>query len=153
MPTLKEFIKNVLQKENIKGDVDKIAKEIEKEARKQAVHGIACICDEEVREMTINIADLMLKNPDAYKDDKSKKETKVVEETVDDEEVVEEVKEEPKKVENKVKDKPKEQVKKVKEVKIEEPKETVEDEKPKKIEKGTFGKEMIVINVEQESLF
>ena len=153
MPTLKEFIKNVLQKENIKGDVDKIAKEIEKEARKQAVHGIACICDEEVREMTINIADLMLKNPDAYKDDKSKKETKVVEETVDDKEVVEEVKEEPKKVENKVKDKPKEQVKKVKEVKIEEPKETVEDEKPKKIEKGTFGKEMIVINVEQESLF
>lgn len=150
MPTLKEFIRSVLQKENIHGDVEKIAKEIEKEARKQAVHGIACICDEEVREMTINIADLMLKNPDAYKDDKSKKETKVVEETVDDEEVVEEVKEEPKKVENKVKDKPKEQVKKVKEEKIEEPK---EDDKPKKIEKGTFGKEMIVINVEQESLF
>lgn len=150
MPTLKEFIKNVLQKENIEGDVDKIAKEIEKEARKQAVHGIACICDEEVREMTINIADLMLKNPDAYKDDKSKKETKVVEETVDDEEVVEEVKEEPKKVENKVKDKPKEEVKKVKEVKVEESK---EDEKPKKVEKETFGKEMIVINVEQESLF
>lgn len=142
MPTLKEFIKNVLQKENIEGDVDKIAKEIEKEARKQAVHGIACICDEEVREMTINIADLMLKNPDAYKD-KPKKETKHI-----DEEVVEEVKEEPKKVIE-----PKEQVKKVKEVKAEEPKETVEDEKPKKVEKGTFGKEMIVINVEQESLF
>lgn len=142
MPTLKEFIKNVLQKENIEGDVDKIAKEIEKEARKQAVHGIACICDEEVREMTINIADLMLKNPDAYKD-KPKKETKHI-----NEEVVEEVKEEPKKVENKVK--PKEEPKKVKEVKIEEPK---EDEKPKKVEKGTFGKEMIVINVEQESLF
>ncbi len=148
MPTLKEFIKSVLQKENIHGDVDKIAKEIEKEAKKQAVNGIACICDEEVREMTINIADLMLKNPDAYKDDKSKKETKHI-----DEEVVEKVKEEPKKIENKVKDKPKEQVKKVKEVKVEEPKETVEDEKPKKIEKGTFGKEMIVINVEQESLF
>lgn len=142
MPTLKEFIRSVLQKENIHGDVDKIAKEIEKEARKQAVNGIACICDEEVREMTINIADLMLKNPDAYKD-KPKKETKHI-----DEEVVEKVKEEPKKVIE-----PKEQVKKVKEVKIEEPKETVEDEKPKKIEKGTFGKEMIVINVEQESLF
>ena len=142
MPTLKEFIKNVLQKENIEGDVDKIAKEIEKEARKQAVNGIACICDEEVREMTINIADLMLKNPDAYKN-KPKKETKHI-----NEEVVEEVKEEPKKVENKVK--PKEEPKKVKEVKVEEPK---EDEKPKKVEKGTFGKEMIVINVEQESLF
>lgn len=140
MPTLKEFIRSVLQKENIHGDVDKIAKEIEKEARKQAVNGIACICDEEVREMTINIADLMLKNPDAYKD-KPKKETKHI-----DEEVVEEVKEEPKKVIE-----PKKQVKKVKEVKVEEPKE--EDEKPKKIEKGTFGKEMIVINVEQESLF
>ena len=139
MPTLKEFIRSVLQKENIHGDVDKIAKEIEKEARKQAVNGIACICDEEVREMTINIADLMLKNPDAYKD-KPKKETKHI-----DEEVVEEDKEEPKKVIE-----PKEQVKKVKEVKAEEPK---EDEKPKKIEKGTFGKEMIVINVEQESLF
>lgn len=142
MPTLKEFIRSVLQKENIHGDVDKIAKEIEKEAKKQAVNGIACICDEEVREMTINIADLMLKNPDAYKD-KPKKETKHI-----DEEVVEEVKEEPKKVIE-----PKEQVEKVKEVKIEEPKETVEEEKPKKIEKGTFGKEMIVINVEQESLF
>lgn len=142
MPTLKEFIRSVLQKENIHGDVDKIAKEIEKEARKQAVNGIACICDEEVREMTINIADLMLKNPDAYKD-KPKKETKHI-----DEEAVEKVKEEPKKVIE-----PKEQVKKVKEVKVEEPKETVEDKKPKKIEKGTFGKEMIVINVEQESLF
>ena len=142
MPTLKEFIRSVLQKENIHGDVDKIAKEIEKEARKQAVNGIACICDEEVREMTINIAELMLKDPDAYKD-KPKKETKHI-----NEEVVEEVKEEPKKVENKVK--PKEEPKKVKEVKIEEPK---EDEKPKKVEKGTFGKEMIVINVEQESLF
>ena len=142
MPTLKEFIRSVLQKENIHGDVDKIAKEIEKEARKQAVNGIACICDEEVREMTINIADLMLKNPDAYKD-KPKKETKHI-----DEEVVEEVKKEPKKVIE-----PKEQVEKVKEVKVEEPKETVEDEKPKKVEKGTFGKEMIVINVEQESSF
>lgn len=142
MPTLKEFIRSVLQKENIHGDVDKIAKEIEKKARKQAVNGIACICDEEVREMTINIADLMLKNPDAYKD-KPKKETKHI-----DEEVVEKVKEEPKKVIE-----PKEQVEKVKEAKVEEPKETVEDKKPKKIEKGTFGKEMIVINVEQESLF
>lgn len=66
MPTLKEFIADVLKKENLQGDVNKIAKEIEKEARKQAVNGIACICDEEVREMTINIADLMLKNPDAY---------------------------------------------------------------------------------------
>lgn len=129
MPTLKEFIKNVLQKENIHGDVDKIAKEIEKEARKQAVHGIACICDEEVREMTINIADLMLKNPGAYID-KPKKETKHI-----NEEVVEEVKEEPKA-----------------EVK-EEPKKEVKEEEPKKIAKGTFGKEMIVINVEQESLF
>lgn len=142
MPTLKEFIADVLKNENLQGDVNKIAKEIEKEARKQAVNGIACICDEEVREMTINIADLMLKNPDAYKD-KPKKETKHI-----DEEVVEKVKEEPKKVIE-----PKEQVKKVKEVKVEEPKETVEDEKPKKIAKGTFGEEMIVINVEQESLF
>lgn len=140
MPTLKEFIADVLKKENLYGDVNKIAKEIQNEAKSRAINGIACICDEEVREMTINIADLMLKNPDAYKD-KPKKETKHI-----DEEVVEEVKEEPKKVIE-----PKEQVKKVKEVKAEEPKE--EDEKPKKIEKGTFGKDMIVINVEQESLF
>lgn len=129
MPTLKEFIRSVLQKENIHGDVDKIAKEIEKEARKQVVNGIACICDEEVREMTINIAELMLKDPDAYKD-KPKKETKHI-----DEEVVEKVKEELKA-----------------EVK-EEPKKEVKEEEPKKIAKGTFGKEMIVINVEQESLF
>lgn len=137
MPTLKEFIKNVLQKENIKGDVDKIAKEIENKARKQAVNGIACICDEEVREMTINIADLMLKNPDAYKEDKSKpkKVEKVIEEET--EEAIEEVKEEVK-AEPKVK---------------EEPKEEVKEEEPKKIAKGTFGKDMIVINVEQESLF
>lgn len=137
MPTLKEFIRSVLQKENIHGDVDKIAKEIEKEARKQAVNGIACICDEEVREMTINIADLMLKNPDAYKEDKSKpkKVEKVIEEET--EEAIEEVKEEVK-AEPKVK---------------EEPKEEVKEEEPKKIAKGTFGKDMIVINVEQESLF
>lgn len=141
MPTLKEFIADVLKKENLIGDVNKIAKEIQNEAKSRAINGIACICDEEVREMTINIADLMLKNPDAYKD-KPKKETKHI-----DEEVAEEVKEEPKKVIE-----PKEQVEKVKKVKVEEPKE-VEDEKPKKIEKGTFGKEMIVINVEQESLF
>lgn len=137
MPTLKEFIAAVLKKENLNGDVDKIAKEIEKEARKQAVNGIACICDEEVREMTINIADLMLKNPDAYKEDKPK--PKKIEEVIEEEteEAIEEVKEEPKK---KVKTEPK-----VKE----EPKE----EEQKKIAKGTFGKEMIVINVEQESLF
>lgn len=141
MPTLKEFIADVLKKENLIGDVNKIAKEIQNEAKSRAINGIVCICDEEVREMTINIADLMLKNPDAYKD-KPKKETKHI-----DEEVAEEVKEEPKKVIE-----PKEQVEKVKKVKVEEPKE-VEDEKPKKIEKGTFGKEMIVINVEQESLF
>ncbi len=141
MPTLKEFIRSVLQKENIHGDVDKIAKEIEKEAKKQAVNGIACICDEEVREMTINIADLMLKNPDAYKEDKPK--PKKVEEVVEEEteEDIEEVKKEPKKT---VKTEPK-----VKE----EPKEEVKVEEPKKIAKGTFGKEMIVINVEQESLF
>lgn len=34
MPTLKEFIRSVLQKENIHGDVDKIAKEIEKKGKK-----------------------------------------------------------------------------------------------------------------------
>lgn len=137
MPTLKEFIRSVLQKENIHGDVDKIAKEIEKEARKQAVNGIACICDEEVREMTINIADLMLKNPNAYKEDKPKpkKVEKVIEEET--EEAIKEVKEEVK-AEPKVK---------------EEPKEEVKEEEPKKIAKGTFGKDMIVINVEQESLF
>ena len=141
MPTLKEFIRSVLQKENIEGDVDKIAKEIEKEARSRAINGIACICDEEVREMTINIADLMLKNPDAFKEVKPK--PKKVEEVVEEEteEDIEEVKKEPKKT---VKTEPK-----VKE----EPKEEVKAEEPKKIAKGTFGKEMIVINVEQESLF
>lgn len=141
MPTLKEFIRSVLQKENIHGDVDKIAKEIEKEAKKQAVNGIACICDEEVKEMTINIADLMLKNPDAFKEDKPK--SKKVEEAVEEEteDVIEKVKEEHKK---KVKTEPK-----IKE----ESKEEVKTEEPKKIAKGTFGKDVIVINVEQESLF
>lgn len=137
MPTLKEFIADVLKKENLQGDVDKIAKEIQKEAKSRAINGIACICDEEVREMTINIADLMLKNPDAYKEDKPKpkKVEKVIEEET--EEAIEEVKEEVK-AEPKVK---------------EEPKEEVKEEEPKKIAKGTFGKDMIVINVEQESLF
>lgn len=134
MPTLKEFIADVLKKENLYGDVDKIAKEIEKEAKSRAINGIACICDEEVREMTINIADLMLKNPDAFKEDKPKpkKVEKVIEEETE-EAIEEEVKPAPK----------------VKE----EPKEEVKEEEPKKIAKGTFGKDMIVINVEQESLF
>lgn len=142
MPTLKEFIADVLKKENLYGDVNKIAKEIQKEAKSRAINGIACICDEEVREMTINIADLMLKNPDAYKEDKPKpkKAEEVEEET---EEAIEEVKEKPKK---KVNTEPKAEVK-------EEPKEEVKAEEPKKIAKGTFGKDMIVINVEQESLF
>lgn len=135
MPTLKEFIADVLKKENLYGDVNKIAKEIQNEAKSRAINGIACICDEEVREMTINIADLMLKNPDAYKEEKPK--PKKVEEAVEEEteEAIEEVKEEVKA-----------------EVK-EEPKEEVKAEEPKKIAKGTFGKDMIVINVEQESLF
>lgn len=137
MPTLKEFIADVLKKENLYGDVNKIAKEIQNEAKSRAINGIACICDEEVREMTINIADLMLKNPDAYKEDKPKpkKVEKVIEEET--EEAIEEVKKEVK-AEPKVK---------------EEPKEEVKAEEPKKIAKGTFGKDMIVINVEQESLF
>lgn len=127
MPTLKEFIEDVLKKENLYGDVNKIAKEIQKEAKSRAINGIACICDEEVREMTINIADLMLKNPEAYKEDKPK----------------------PKKVEEIIEDETEEAIEEVKE----EPKEEVKEEKPKKIAKGTFGKDMIVINVEQESLF
>lgn len=137
MPTLKEFIADVLKKENLYGDVNKIAKEIQNEAKSRAINGIACICDEEVREMTINIADLMLKNPDAYKEDKPK--PKKVEEVIEEEteEAIEEVKEEVK-AEPKAKEKPKEEVK---------------EEEPKKIAKGTFGKDMIVINVEQESLF
>lgn len=137
MPTLKEFIADVLKKDNLYGDVNKIAKEIQNEAKNRAINGIACICDEEVREMTINIADLMLKNPDAYKEEKPKpkKVGKIVEEET--EEAIEEVKEEVK-AEPKVK---------------EEPKEEVKAEEPKKIAKGTFGKDVIVINVEQESLF
>lgn len=143
MPTLKEFIADVLKKENLIGDVNKIAKDIQNEAKSRAINGIACICDEEVREMTINIADLMLKNPDAYKEDKPK--PKKVEEAIEEEteDVIEEVKKEPKK---KVNTEPKAVVK-------EEPKEEVKEEEPKKIAKGTFGKDMIVINVEQESLF
>ena len=73
MPTLIEFINDVLQKENIPGNVEEIAKQIVDIARKRAtgnitvsdkeieVQKVVAISDEEVREMVINNAELSMK--------------------------------------------------------------------------------------------
>ena len=74
MPTLIEFINDVLQKENITGDPDKIAKQIEDIARQRAVNNVAAISDEEVREMVINNAELSLKLAEEERIKKEKEE-------------------------------------------------------------------------------
>ena len=74
MPTLIEFIKDVLQKENITGDPEKIAKQIEDIARERAVNNVAAISDEEVREMVINNAELSMKLAEEERIKKEKEE-------------------------------------------------------------------------------
>ena len=58
MPTLREFVVNVLAENNITSDPDEIIKQITEVARQRATNQVACISDEEVREMVINNADL-----------------------------------------------------------------------------------------------
>ena len=58
MPTLKEFVTQTLNVNNIQGDPDKIVKKITEIARQRAVNNVAAISDEEVSEMVINHAEL-----------------------------------------------------------------------------------------------
>ena len=58
MPSLREFVVNVLTENNIQSDPDKIINEITKIARTRAVNNVAAISDDEVRDMVINNADL-----------------------------------------------------------------------------------------------
>lgn len=86
MPTLIEFINDVLQKENIPGNVEEIAKQIVDIARKRAtgnitvsdkeieVQKVVAISDEEVREMVINNAELSMKLAEEERIKKEKEE-------------------------------------------------------------------------------
>ncbi len=58
MPTLREFVTDVLQQSGIQSDADEIIKQITDIARERAENNVAAISDEEVREMVINNADL-----------------------------------------------------------------------------------------------
>ena len=58
MPTLKEFVNDVLVENNIIADQDQIIKSITQIARGRAVDGCCAISDEEVRNMVINNAEL-----------------------------------------------------------------------------------------------
>lgn len=58
MPTLKEFVNDVLVENNIIADQDQIIKSITQIARGRAVDGCCAISDEEVRNMVINNVDL-----------------------------------------------------------------------------------------------
>ena len=62
MPTLKEFVVNVLTENHLPGDPDEIIKKITEVARERAVQcgsgQVAFIDPEEVREMVINNAEL-----------------------------------------------------------------------------------------------
>ena len=62
MPTLKEFVVYVLNKNNLDGDPDVIIKKITEIVRKRAAGQlIVAISNEEVREMVINSAELSMK--------------------------------------------------------------------------------------------
>lgn len=58
MPTLREFVDNVLLENNITSDPEEIIKQITSIARERATNGVAAISDDEVRDMVINNADL-----------------------------------------------------------------------------------------------
>jgi len=58
MPTLREFVEQTLAENHLDSNVDQIIKQITDIARQRAEHNVAAICDEEVREMVINNADL-----------------------------------------------------------------------------------------------
>lgn len=94
MPTLNEFIADVLKKENIPGNIEEIANQIEDIARERAVNNIAAISDEEVRELVINNAELSVK----LAEEKAKKEKREQEER-EEKEKVREAEEEKKKKE------------------------------------------------------
>lgn len=58
MPTLKEFVNDVLAQNNLQSDADQIIKLITDIAKERAVDNVAAISDDEVRDMVINNADL-----------------------------------------------------------------------------------------------
>lgn len=58
MPSLKEFVNNVLNENNLVSDADQIIKMITDIAKERAIDGCAAISDDEVRDMVINNADL-----------------------------------------------------------------------------------------------
>jgi len=58
MPTLREFVVNVLTENNIQSDPDEIIKQITDIAKNRAVNNVAAISDDEVKEMVINNAEL-----------------------------------------------------------------------------------------------
>ena len=58
MPTLREFVVDVLNENNITSDPDEIIKQITEIARQRATNNVAAISDDEIRELVINNADL-----------------------------------------------------------------------------------------------
>ena len=58
MPTLREFVVDVLNANNITSDPDEIIKQITNIARERATQNVAVLSDDEVRDMVINNADL-----------------------------------------------------------------------------------------------
>lgn len=80
--TLNEFISQVLQENNIEGNVEEIADQIEKIARERAVDHVAAISDEEVREMVINNAELSIKLAEekTKKEERNKEEARKIQE-------------------------------------------------------------------------
>ena len=58
MPTLREFVNDVLTQNNIQSDADQIIEMITNIARERATDNVAAISDDEVRDMVINNADL-----------------------------------------------------------------------------------------------
>lgn len=85
MPTLKEFVENVLAENNIQSDPDKIIEQITNIARNRAEKqdDVRCSCavisDDEVRDMVINNADLANRLAAEKKEKKRKEEERTAE--------------------------------------------------------------------------
>ena len=67
MPTLNEFVEEVMGEHHLNYDVDKVIKKITDIARGQAVSGVAALSKDEVRDIVINFTNEDFKIPERPK--------------------------------------------------------------------------------------
>ena len=82
MPSLREFVDNVLNENGLIADSEQIIKMITDIARERAVDNCSVISDDEVREMVINNADLANRLAREQEQKKAEEEAKKQEEKI-----------------------------------------------------------------------